>query len=50
MEERQLLYSVVHSDEVASVVNAINIADPGAFINVIKTEHVYGNFIKKPID
>jgi uncharacterized membrane-anchored protein YitT (DUF2179 family) len=50
MKERHLLYSVVHSDEVEPVVNAIHIADPGAFINVIKTEHIYGNFIKKPID
>jgi uncharacterized membrane-anchored protein YitT (DUF2179 family) len=50
MEERKLLYSVVYSNEVASVVNAIHIADPDAFTNVIKTEHIYGRFFKKPKD
>jgi len=50
MEERSLLYSVVYSDEVTPLINAIHSIDPDAFINVIKTEQVNGRFFKKPKD
>ena len=50
MEERQLLYSVVYSNEVAPVINAIHAIDPNAFINVLKTEQLNGKFFRKPKD
>ena len=50
MKERSLLYSVVYSNEVASVVSAVHAIDPGAFINIIKTEHVNGRFYRKPME
>jgi len=50
MEERNLLYSVVYSNEVTPLIRAIRATDPAAFINVVKTEHVNGNFYIKPKD
>jgi uncharacterized membrane-anchored protein YitT (DUF2179 family) len=50
MDERVLLYSVVYSNEVADLVNAIRKIDEGAFINVIKTEQINGRFFRKPKD
>jgi uncharacterized membrane-anchored protein YitT (DUF2179 family) len=50
MEERVLLYSVVYANEAAELVNAIRRLDPGAFINVIKTEMINGRFFRKPKD
>ena len=50
MENRTLLYSVVYSSEIAPLVKAIHTVDPGAFINIIKTEHINGRFFKKPKD
>ena len=50
MKEQSLLYSVVYSDEVTPLINAIHSIDPDAFINVIKTEQVNGRFFKKPKD
>ena len=49
-QERIILYSVVYSDEVPSLIKAIHKIDEDAFINVIKTEHVNGKFFKKPRD
>ena len=46
--ERNMLYSVVSSDEVDKVMAAIKEADPGAFINSIKTEEIGGWFYSKP--
>ena len=50
MEERKLLYSVVYSNEVAPLIKAIQTVDPGAFINVIKTEQINGRFFRRPKD
>jgi len=50
MEERELLYSVVYSNEIAPLIKAIHEVDSGAFINVIKTEQVNGKFFKRPKD
>jgi uncharacterized membrane-anchored protein YitT (DUF2179 family) len=50
MEERVLLYSVVYANEVADLVRGIQRIDPRAFINVIKTEQINGNFFKRPKD
>jgi len=46
--ERNMLYSVVSSDEVNKVMTAIKDADPKAFVNVIKTEEIGGWFYSKP--
>jgi len=50
MEERSLLYSVVYSNEVTPLINAIRAVDPKAFINIIKTEQINGHFYRKPMD
>ena len=46
--ERNMLYSVVSSDEVNKVMAAIKDADPKAFVNVIKTDEIGGWFYSKP--
>lgn len=46
--EREMLYSVVSSDEVSRVMKAIADEDPKAFINVMKTEQVDGRFYNRP--
>jgi uncharacterized membrane-anchored protein YitT (DUF2179 family) len=50
MEERILLYSVVYSNEITPLMNAIHAIDPNAFINVLKTEQINGKFFRKPKD
>ena len=50
MGERQLLYSVIYSNEVAPVIKEIQLVDSGAFINVIKTEQINGRFFRQPKD
>jgi uncharacterized membrane-anchored protein YitT (DUF2179 family) len=50
MQDRSILYSVVYSDEVVPLINAIRVIDPDAFINVIKTEQINGKFFKRPRD
>jgi len=50
MKQQNILYSVVYSNEVTPLINAIRLIDPNAFINVIKTEQINGRFYKKPID
>lgn len=47
-EERQMIYSVVSSDEVRRIISEIHKVDEEAFINVLKTESVYGRFYQKP--
>ena len=49
-KDRVILYSVVYSDEVTPLINAIVSIDPDAFINVLKTEQINGRFFKKPKD
>ncbi|MGN0659469.1 MAG: YitT family protein [Emergencia sp.] len=46
--ERQMLYSVVSSEEVSRVMAAIREVDPKAFVNVIKTEQIGGWFYNRP--
>ncbi|MBE5906983.1 MAG: YitT family protein [Lachnospiraceae bacterium] len=43
-ERKHLIYSVVSKSEVKSMVQEIHSIDPGAFINVIKTESIEGRF------
>jgi len=46
--ERKMLYSVVGSDEVQKLINAVHEIDPDAFINTLRTESVEGRFYQKP--
>ena len=43
-EERDMVYSVVSSDEVKMVLKNVREADPTAFINTIQTDVVEGRF------
>jgi len=45
--KKTMLYSVVGRDQVDKLIPRIKEADPNAFVNVIKTEELSGNF-KKP--
>lgn len=47
-KERNMIYSVVSSDEIRRVVALIKNIDPGAFINIVKSEEVRGNFYRRP--
>lgn len=47
-KERNMVYSVISSDEIRMVVAKIKHADPGAFINIVKSEEVMGNFYHRP--
>ncbi len=48
--ERNVVYSVVSSAEANRVVNKVKLADPEAFVNVMKTERVTGRFYQRPTD
>ena len=50
LQDRSLIYVVVHANEVSMLINAIRKIDHGAFINVIKTEQINGRFFRKPKD
>lgn len=45
-----LIYSVISSDQVKKVTRQIHEVDPRAFINIVKTDQVAGNFYKRPND
>lgn len=49
-EKRSMLYMVVGADEVKDVTDFIKGIDDHAFINIMKTMGVKGNFYKEPID
>ena len=49
-EERDLIYSVITSDQVKGVTRAAREIDPHAFINILKTDQVAGNFYRRPHD
>lgn len=46
--DRNMLYSVVSSEEVDMVVKEIREVDPKAFVNVMKTDQINGRFYKPP--
>lgn len=48
--ERNMLYSVVSSDEKSKVLAAIMECDPNAFVNVINTAQIGGWFYQRPND
>lgn len=47
-KERNMIYSVVSSDEIRRVISKIKKCDPKCFINVMKSEEVMGNFYRRP--
>lgn len=49
-EERDLIYSVITSDQVKEITRAAREIDPHAFINILKTDQVAGNFYRRPHD
>ena len=49
-EERDLIYSVISGDQVKQITRAVHDIDPHAFINILKTDQVAGNFYRKPHD
>ena len=49
-KEKTLIYSVVSADEVNSVIIAVKKSDPHAFVNVVHSEHVRGNFRYREFD
>lgn len=49
-KECNMLYSVVGRDEVRKVVNRVRETDPGAFVNMIRTESLSGRFYQRPND
>ena len=48
--ERNVVYSVVSSQETSKVIAAVKKADEHAFINLIKTQELAGRFYHKPED
>ncbi len=48
--ERQMLYTVVSSDEEDKLLRSIKKADPHAFVNILQTKMLKGNFIMKRQD
>lgn len=49
-EERDLIYSVIASDQVKEITHAVREIDPHAFVNILKTDQVAGNFYRRPHD
>ncbi|MCR5253915.1 MAG: YitT family protein [Treponema sp.] len=48
--KRKMLYTVISSDEEYKLVRSIKKADPGAFVNIMQTKMLKGNFIMKRQD
>jgi uncharacterized membrane-anchored protein YitT (DUF2179 family) len=48
--ERKMLYTVISSDEEDKLVRSIKKHDPGAFVNILQTKMLKGNFIMKKQD
>ncbi|MBR5968605.1 MAG: YitT family protein [Lachnospiraceae bacterium] len=49
-DEHSVVYSVVSRGESGRVVSAVKEADPAAFVNVVKTDRVIGQFYRRPTD
>ena len=49
-EERDMIYSVIAGDQVKQVTREVRDIDPRAFINILKTDQVAGNFYRRPHD
>lgn len=49
-EEREMIYSVISGDQVKTVTRLVHAVDPKAFVNILKTDQVAGNFYRQPHD
>ena len=49
-EPRSMIYSVIAGDQVKKVTRAVRAIDPKAFVNILKTDQVAGNFYQRPND
>lgn len=49
-EPRAMLYTVISGDQVKKMTKTVHEIDPKAFVNVIKTDQVAGNFYQRPND
>ena len=49
-QERDIVYSVVSSDESKRVVRAVRNVDPEAFVNTFKTDELKGFFYQRPTE
>lgn len=49
-EPRSMIYSVIAGDEVKKIARQVRQIDPHAFINILKTDQVAGNFYQRPHD
>ena len=47
---RSVVYSVITATQVTKVINAVKEKDPGAFVNVFKSDRVAGRFYRIPED
>ena len=47
---RVMIYSVVENSQIRHLVRDVKQADPKAFVNVLRTEKLMGNFYRKPRD
>ena len=49
-QPRSMIYSAIAGDQVKKVTKAVRAIDPHAFINILKTDQVAGNFYQRPND
>lgn len=49
-QQKTILYSVISADEATRVTSHLKKLDNTAFVNVVKSDHITGNFYNKPKD
>lgn len=49
-KEKYIVYSVVSRAETRKISKAVRLVDPGAFVNIMRTEQLYGRFYRRPED
>lgn len=49
-QPRSMIYSVIAGDQVKQITRKVRQIDPKAFVNILKTDQVAGNFYQRPHD
>lgn len=49
-QSRSMIYSVIAGDQVKQITRKVRQIDPKAFVNILKTDQVAGNFYQRPHD
>lgn len=49
-EPRSMIYSVISGNQVKNVTKVVRKVDPKAFVNILKTDQLAGNFYQRPND